>query len=42
MRIVVDADGRAVLKMNPCRALDLREKKVGLILEPADFKVLAI
>src|SRR6516162_5360352 len=24
--------------MNPCRALDLREKKVGLILEPADFE----
>ena len=38
MRVVIDADGRAVFEMDPRRALDLREQQIGLILEPADFE----
>src|SRR6185437_1918044 len=41
MRIIIDADGRAILEMNPCRALDLREQQIGLALEPADFETAA-
>ena len=38
MRVVIDAHGRAVLKTDPRRALDLRKQQIGLILEPADFE----
>src|SRR6185437_137658 len=36
--VVVDADGRAILKPDTRRALDLRKEQIGLALEPADFK----
>ena len=38
MRVVIDADGGAVLEAHPRRALDLREQQIGLVLEPDDFE----
>src|ERR1700681_512257 len=38
MRIVIDGRRRAVLEPDPCRALDLREQQIGLVLEPAEFE----
>src|SRR6266849_4689095 len=42
MRVVVDAQRRAVLEDHARRALDLDRERVEWIFEPADFKLLAI
>ena len=41
MRIVIDADGRAVIEADARRTLDLREQQVGLVLEVTDFEATA-
>ena len=41
MRVVIDADGRAVVEADPRRTLDLREQQIGLILQPADLEAAA-
>ena len=42
MRVVVDAQRRAILEDHPRRAFNLDRKQVEWILEPADFQLLAI
>ncbi len=41
MRVVIDADGGAVLEAHPGRALDLGEQQIGLVLQPDDFEAAA-
>src|SRR5256885_14662915 len=38
MRVVIDAERRAILDPHSRRALDLREQQISLILQPADFE----
>ncbi len=38
MRVVVDAQRRAVGELDPRRALDLREQQVGLAFQPGDLQ----
>src|ERR1700730_3821945 len=42
MRVVADAQRRAVLEDHATRALDPDRERVEWILEPADFKLLAV
>src|SRR6516225_3203355 len=42
MRVVVDAQRRAILEDHPPRAFNLDREQIEWILEPADFKFLAI
>src|SRR3979411_1747964 len=42
VRIVADAQRRAVLEDHACRALDLDRDQVERILDPADLELLAV
>ena len=42
MRVIVDAQRRAILKDHAPRAFNLDREQVKWILEPADFKFLSI
>jgi hypothetical protein len=42
MRVVIDAERSSILEDDARRTLNLYREQVGWILEPADFKFLAI